>query len=136
MSNESKHTDPEWYHDPGAKTTPTKHTPGPWDVQNKGVLGSRSARHEVVAGVNVDGSKNLPTIVKMPDLSSRSYANAALIAAVPDLLKALKDAANEMSCAITGLSVDPAAYADAIKQRLEFGEENARAAIAKAEPKP
>ena len=68
----------------------SKHTPGPWDVQNKGTLGMRSARHEVVAGINVDGSKNLPTIVKMPDLSDLSYANAALIAAAPALLKACK----------------------------------------------
>lgn len=67
-----------------------EHTPGPWDVQNKGVLGERSARHEVVQGVNSDGRKNLPTIVKMPDLSERSYANARLIAAAPELLDALE----------------------------------------------
>jgi len=67
-----------------------KHTPGPWDVQNKGVLGKRSARHEVVQGINVNGKKNLPTIVKMPDLSDRSYANARLIAAAPGLLEGAK----------------------------------------------
>jgi len=67
-----------------------KHTPAPWDVQNKGVLGERSARHEVVQGINVNGKKNLPTIVKMPDLSDRSYANARLIAAAPELLAALE----------------------------------------------
>lgn len=63
------------------------HTPGPWGVQNKGTLGKRSARHEVVQGVNYDGTKNLPTIVKMPDLSEKSYANARLIAAAPHLLE-------------------------------------------------
>ena len=55
------------------------HTPTPWDVQNKGHLGQRGARHEVVAGINRDGGKILPTIVRMPDLSSQSYANAEFI---------------------------------------------------------
>ena len=67
-----------------------KHTPGPWDVQNKGKLGKRSARHEVIEGINHDGKVNLPTIAIMPDLSDRSYANAALIAAVPELIEALE----------------------------------------------
>lgn len=67
-----------------------EHTPGPWDVQNKGTLGTRSARHEVVAGINKDGRKNLPKIVKMPDLTARSYANARLISAAPELLEACK----------------------------------------------
>ena len=69
-----------------------KHTPGPWDVQNKGKLGKRSARHEVIEGINHDGKVNLPTIAIMPDLRDRSYANAALIAAVPELLEALEAA--------------------------------------------
>jgi len=100
------------------------HTPVPWDVQNKGNLGCRSARvavvpdtrlslastlheigagvnlgcrsarYEIVAGINVNGEKNLPTICKMPDLSERSYANAAFIIracnAHEDLLEACK----------------------------------------------
>ena len=72
----------------------TDHTPVPWDVQNKGVLGERSARHEIVQGINPDGSKNLPTIVRMPNLSDRSYANARFIVqacnAHDDLLAALE----------------------------------------------
>lgn len=56
-----------------------KATPIPWDVQNKGSVTGPSGRHEIVAGVNVDGEKNLPRICKMPDLSDRSYANAAHI---------------------------------------------------------
>jgi hypothetical protein len=55
------------------------HTPTPWDVQNKGILGSRSARHEVVAGKVDISIPNQPTICKMPDLSGRSYANARFI---------------------------------------------------------
>jgi len=65
-------------------------TPGPWDVQNKGTLGGRSARHEVVAGTfgGYGDGRNLPTIAKMPDLSEQSYANARLLAAAPELLQA------------------------------------------------
>jgi len=68
----------------------TKHTPGPWDRQNKGNVIGPSARHEVVAGINKDGSKYLPTICRMPGLSDEDYANACLIAAAPDLLEACK----------------------------------------------
>jgi len=79
-----------------------EHTSEPWDVQNKGILGTGSARHEVVQGVNRDGSKNLPRITRMPDLSYSSYANAKRIVAcvnacaginpeaVPDLLAACR----------------------------------------------
>jgi hypothetical protein len=76
-------------------TMTTKHTPGKWDVQNKGTLGTRSARHEVVAGTNVDGSKNLPTICRMPDLSARSYANARLIAACPTMYEFIRSRAEK-----------------------------------------
>ena len=69
----------------------TKHTPGPWDRQNKGNVIGPSARHEVVAGINKDGSKYLPTICRMPGLSDEDYANACLIAAAPDLLKACRE---------------------------------------------
>ncbi len=66
------------------------HTPGPWDVQNKGNLYGSSARHEVVAGDNRLEGKPLPTICKMPGLAEKDYANARLIAAAPDLLAALR----------------------------------------------
>ncbi len=62
-----------------------------WTTQNKGTLGTRSARHEVVEGVNCDGSKNLPTVVRMPDLSPQSYERALLIASAPKLLEALEN---------------------------------------------
>ena len=62
----------------------SQHTPGPWDIQNKGDLYGKSGRVEVVAGRNLENEKNLPKIVRMPDLSERSYANARLIAAAPD----------------------------------------------------
>lgn len=77
----------------------TAHTPGPWTQENKGELGTRTARHVVV---DAKGRK----IVKMPDLSSRSYANAARIVtcvnsceginpeAVPEMLVGLKQMEN------------------------------------------
>lgn len=104
-----------------------KHTKGPWDVQNKGTLGTRSARHEVVEGTNVDGSVNLPTVVKMPNLSQKSYDRATLIAAAPDLLKALKNAADALD-RWDGLDGWDDNDANALN--------NARAQIDRAEPKP
>ena len=85
MSNESKHTDPEWYHDPGAKTTPTKHTPGPWTCHSGSVY---------VDGPNVHpkGPETGTPIAHMDREYSNGTepverdANAALIAAAPDLL--------------------------------------------------
>lgn len=58
-------------------------SPGPWDVVNKGVLGERSARHEVI---DADGKP----VVRMPDLSNQSYANARLIARAPELMETLE----------------------------------------------
>jgi hypothetical protein len=49
------------------------------------------------------------------------------------LLEAAKDAENEIENAIVGLTTNPLAYAEAIKQRLERTLETCRAAIAKAE---
>ena len=78
----------------------SKHTPLPWDVQNKGNLHGVNARHEVVEGVN-NGEKNLPTIARMPDLSERSYANAAFIVRCcnchDELVGALKSVIQDMN---------------------------------------
>ena len=85
-----------------------QHTPVPWDVQNKGVLTKRSARHEIVQGINPDGSKNLPTIVRMPDLSHRSYANARFIVqacnAHDDLLAALEAGKGWLDSSLTAFN--------------------------------
>ena len=112
------------------------HTPIPWDVQNKGVLGERSARHEIVAGVNRDGSRNLPTICKMPDLSERSYANAAFIVKAVNCHDALLKACKLCEAVLTeheqydGFNDD-----DCSPSREHEAVEAARAAIAKAEEK-
>jgi hypothetical protein len=71
-----------------------QHSPIPWDIQNKGNLYGRDARVEVVMGSNLDGSRLLPKIVRMPDISDLSYANARFIVqacnAHEELLAALK----------------------------------------------
>ena len=56
-----------------------EHTPVPWDIQNKLDLDGSNARLEVVKGINKDGSKDLPTIVRMLNLSEQSYTNARFI---------------------------------------------------------
>lgn len=72
------------------QTKPAEHTPGPWDIQNKGDLNGQSARLEIVEGVNENGSLDLPTIATMPDLTDLSYQRARLIAAAPAMLDALE----------------------------------------------
>lgn len=84
----------------------TKHDPLPWSVQNKGDLLGKNARHEIVQGeVDISDPSNIPhrrTIVKMPDLSERSYANAAFIVQCvnshDDLLAACKAMLPYMPC--------------------------------------
>ena len=114
-----------------------KHTPTPWDIQNKGlgvsVNNRSSARVEVVQGINLDGSTDLPKIARMPDLSDRSYANARFIVqacnAHEDLLAALEGLHKEMTAvpAKAWLHLD-AEVGEAIDRALE----TAWAAIAKA----
>ena len=102
------------------------HTPVPWDVQNKGNLGCRSARYEIVAGINVNGEKNLPTICKMPDLSERSYANAAFIVRACNAPEHLLRACRELFA----LAVKSDEFTEPERQQLL---DRARAARAKAE---
>ena len=80
----------------------SKHTSGPWDVQNKGTLGTPSARVEVVEGVFQGDEDDLPTVVIMPDLSEQSYARARLIAAAPDLLEACELARRHINVTVPG----------------------------------
>ena len=62
-------------------TNETKHTPGPWKaVRNEVHVGGRRICAYVTSGASLGIG---------PDLE-RSYANARLIAAAPDLLEALQ----------------------------------------------
>lgn len=73
----------------------TERSPGPWDRLNKGLLGERSARHEIVDATG-------RTVVRMPNLTLKCYANAALIAAAPGLLQACTDALDWLNEAFPG----------------------------------
>lgn len=60
----------------------TNHTPGPWTVSNNSVFGNHGVIKPLVA--DLDGRFD----------DDESKANAALIAAAPDLLVALQDLLN------------------------------------------
>ena len=70
------------------KTLIAKHTPGPWimedfgEVRTKGISGFRA----------LEGGKGVPITRLVRDNSPEGLANAALIAAAPDLLEALREA--------------------------------------------
>jgi hypothetical protein len=90
----------------------TAHTPGPWNIQHDfNVFGGR----RLVASAGGHSSNQHPLAV-----DAENRANASLIAAAPDLLKAVR---HLFACDMAGSSVD---------FRCD-GCEAARAAIAKAE---
>jgi len=66
----------------------TKHTPGPWSVHGSYIGAGNKRSMKVVATV-----ANMPSDEMSPD---EVAANAALVAAAPDLLAALVDAADAL----------------------------------------
>ncbi|MCK5610659.1 hypothetical protein KAR91_52790 [Candidatus Pacearchaeota archaeon] len=77
------------------------------------------------------GTNHIATISNTGDIEA-TKEKARLIAATPELLEAAKDAENEIENAIIGLTTDPLAYVEAIKQRLEKSTNTLRSAIHKA----
>ena len=69
----------------------SKHTPGPWEVRHESIDPRwaivTTSMGDIVANVNAETGPDIPPLVttKMP-----RAANAALIAAAPDLLAALE----------------------------------------------
>lgn len=61
----------------------TKNTPGPWHVKGGVPIGNVNRPYEIVAGPSL-----LATVLTTNE--ANAAANAALISAAPDLLKALK----------------------------------------------
>lgn len=94
-----------------------KHTPGPWRIAEV-----QPARYPSYPIVNGDGAH-----VTRVDICAhgRSGADAALIAAAPDLLAALQRATEVMGVLLYEPTIDQSAHEKAIAL--------ARAAIAKAE---
>jgi hypothetical protein len=114
--------------------TNEKFTPGPWSIcfpnDNPGIDGANGEYSIIIYGEPGDPKDQCGIQGRTKE---EQHANARLIAAAPDLLEAAKDAENEIENAIVGLTTNPLAYAEAIKQRLERTLETCRAAIAKAE---
>ena len=81
--------------------THTKHTPGPWKYvyTNEG----NDCFHEWYL---IEGPKFI-TIADTPSIREENEANARLIAAAPDMLHALKLAANHLEACAAGHIVDP-----------------------------
>ena len=109
--------------------TQAKHTPGPWKVRGQYV---EAAKHAVVAQVNMPYEIGSDATVSVTGVMN---ANAALIAAAPELLTALRlvmECAGDIFSAPSGL----------LEMALDDGDEEtrkqanafliARAAIAKA----
>ena len=71
----------------------TKHTPGPWEMEDRQSEGGNNC------GINVMALQNQLIVCRIPDGAStyggfgfpHQLANAKLIAAAPDLLGVLKD---------------------------------------------
>lgn len=67
------------------------HTPGPWHVELGGFVYSETKK---VADVGLNGGYFASKISPEPERT----ANARLIAAAPELLEALEDAATQLQC--------------------------------------
>ena len=112
--------------------TQTKHTPGPWlwaDGHETSI--AIYAVHPIHPGTITRSHEPIAEIPR-PDVDGRGWseanANAALIAAAPELLEALRE-----MLAIS-LRVDDLAWADAVGKGKGIGPcDKARQAIAKAE---
>ena len=72
-------------------TTETKHTRGPWKVNDKTLSGAYQVSN------NKLGSLRICTVTNAPN----DEANAQLIAATPDMLNAMKEAVKFMSSGST-----------------------------------
>ena len=71
-------------------TTETKHTRGPWKVNDKTLSGAYQISN------NKPGSLRICTVTNAPN----DKANAQLIAAAPDMLNTMKEAANSCRPAV------------------------------------
>ena len=112
-----------------------QHTPGPWDLQNKGDLYSPSGRVEIVGGVKVEGRRNLPTVIRMKDLSDRSYADARRIVACVNGCAGINPEAVPELLVAADLAVHVYQISDREQFKAHFGPivDKLQAAIAKAE---
>jgi hypothetical protein len=109
----------------------TKHTPGPWTIVETGIDGLGTVICEVSQGANIEpdtGAESLYQIGIMSDFgdttTEEARANAALIAAAPEMYEALRELEEAIR---TEDKLNPG--------RIVTAEKLARAALAKAEGK-
>ena len=107
----------------GAKPVQPKHTPGPWGWKEGGVVFGGPMRHYV----NGSAQDQIAMVCHMPPGAGDQSANAAIIAAAPDLLAALKDMRE-------GWRYIRQHHGDLYGVGWDRAEKAADAAIAKAQP--
>lgn len=103
----------------------SKHTPGPWEISNrigrKNELGIIASAAPCIIAV-MGNQKEWPV---------EAHANARLIKAAPDMLKALIDASLSLSALIDVIETGATEYHNEL-QRAKEDHQAAREAIAKA----
>lgn len=105
-----------------------KHTPGPWSYWS-----GYNHVDKLEAEVTADGGDIV--IASYNSLIEQGEANACLMAAAPELLKALERIAREHDCGCVPC-VGSCRSKEALEIAAEEIQEIARAAIAKAQVKP
>lgn len=116
--------------------TKQSHTPGPWHIGNPYRMGDRAGMAPIVGG---------NAAVALVDIGDRYLpyeANARLIAAAPDMLEALREAADDINMTLRRLEIERQERRDAGERVSIMGAhlddmwkrlETYRAAITKAE---
>lgn len=102
-----------------------KHTPGPWKSRRE------SAGAWKVGGGPIGEYPICTRLSTVEHMEEESYANARLIAAAPDLLEALEEAANALD--VTAAYIREHTPNKATAEGIENDARKARAAISKAE---
>lgn len=107
-----------------------KHTPGPWRIGTPGPNGCYTIGTE--RGLM---TAMIAHSISEPGQVDEAKANASLIAAAPDLLKALERIAREHDCGCVPC-VGSCRSQEALEITVEEIQEIARSAISKAQVKP
>jgi hypothetical protein len=117
-------------------TKQTAHTPGPWETRGNGhnrtdIWQAEEAGNQQIGEVYTGGANK----------NNAGYANARLIAAAPELLEALEEAAKTLADLSEGAAnqvsfapaIDLTAYLKKLRDHGRKGLQATRAAIAKAQ---
>ncbi len=100
------------------------HTPGPWEFGGRSAFGSPL----------IFGTGQLIAVLPVGDEDPRIDANAALIAAAPELLRECARASRQLKAIAAAANSLPQHYAAEIYQAMDVGWESIDKIIAKTEP--